>query len=84
MSRGSDSSRLDDFPGETLHVDEAARCLRCSRNALYESIRRGDFEGAIIRVGSRILLSKRALRCMLGEASEAHKPRQQPGESRVI
>lgn len=53
---------LEDFPGELLTAKDLGVFGFGSRNTIYESVRRGEFpEGVIIRLGGRILFSKRGL-----------------------
>lgn len=50
-------------PG-TYTVPEASKRFGCSKNHLYELIARGEFPG-VIRLGKKILLSRRVIDEML-------------------
>lgn len=45
---------------QTYDVAAAARVLGCSRSHLYDLIQRGELPG-VIRLGRRIVISKRAI-----------------------
>ncbi len=49
---------------DVLKVDQAASLLGLGRNTLYSAIRRGEFPA--LRVGNRVMVSKRVLLDMLG------------------
>lgn len=54
----------------TVTVSEAARQLGISRSFAYQSIARGDFPIAILRIGHRVVVSRAALdRYLDGQAS---------------
>lgn len=46
---------------QTLTVTEAARRLGISRSFAYQSIARGDFPVPVLRIGARVVVSRRAL-----------------------
>ena len=45
---------------ETLRVNEVASILGCGRNLIYEMVRTGKLPG-VIRLGRRIVISRRAI-----------------------
>lgn len=63
-------TKLQDLP-DVLTVEETARVLRISRNAAYEAIRRKEVPA--LRIGRRVLVSKRDLARMLGETDGSER-----------
>jgi excisionase family DNA binding protein len=61
-------TKLEELP-DVLTTAETARVLRMSRNAVYEAIRRKEIPS--LRIGRKLLVSKRDLVQMLGEINAA-------------
>ena len=56
---------------QTMSITEAADYLGISRNSAYEAARRGELP--ILRIGRRILVSRRGLDRMLNDAGKSHR-----------
>jgi excisionase family DNA binding protein len=70
MPASNDSGRGSDTPNRaTCTVDEAAEILGVARHTAYQAVKRGEIP--TIRVGRRLLVSRRRLEQMLdGDARE--------------
>ena len=55
----------------TVSVDEAARVLGLSRNAVYIAARRGDLGVPVIKIGRRLVVPRSALEALLGAPIDA-------------
>jgi excisionase family DNA binding protein len=53
---------------EVLTVDEAAKVLRVGRSTVYDAIKRGEVP--CVRVGRRLLISRRVLDKLLSDNKE--------------
>ena len=62
---------LENAP-DVLNVDELAVLLRVGRSAAYELLRSGRLRS--VKIGNRIIITKNALRCFLGERDDVQTP----------
>jgi excisionase family DNA binding protein len=53
----------------TLDIDDVAPLLGINRSTAFELIRRGTFPLPVIRLGRRIVVSRKAVEDLLGEPS---------------
>ncbi|MBI2836076.1 MAG: helix-turn-helix domain-containing protein [Chloroflexi bacterium] len=53
----------------TLSIAEAAKCLGISKNSCYQAARRGELP--VIKLGSRLLVSKRRLESLVNGGQQA-------------
>lgn len=63
MDTESSASRLDRL---TLNIEDAARLLGINRSTAYELARRDALPVPVIRLGRRMVVSRRAMETLLG------------------
>jgi len=67
MDTESSVSRLDRL---TLNIEDVARLLGINRSTAYELARRNALPVPVIRLGRRMVVSRRAMEALLGTPAE--------------
>ena len=67
MDTESSAGRLDRL---TLNIEDVARLLGINRSTAYELARRDALPVPVIRLGGRMVVSRRAMEALLGASDE--------------
>lgn len=59
-------TNIADMDRQTVNLEAAGRMLGISRATMYERARRDELPVPVIRIGTRMVISKRALDAVLG------------------
>lgn len=64
------AARIEDIPRETLNVETVGKMLGVSRPVAYELARRNQLPVPVIRLGRRMVVSRRAIEEVLDARKE--------------
>lgn len=60
-------TKVTEIDRQTINMEAAGRILGISRPTMYELARRGELPVPVIKIGNRMVISKRAIEDLLNE-----------------